>query len=73
MMVESHCHIISEDQRRYPRDTGPNPAPWVRDLPAQEFQKLMEGAGADRAIHVQVSLLKTSKAFESLAIYLAPK
>jgi predicted TIM-barrel fold metal-dependent hydrolase len=53
MMVESHCHIMSDDQHQYPRDTGPNPASWVRDLPAEEFLNLMDGAGVDRAILVQ--------------------
>lgn len=52
-MVESHCHIMAGDQRKYPRDTGPNPAAWVRDLPAEEFLNLMDGAGVDRAILVQ--------------------
>lgn len=53
MRVESHCHIMSEDQHAYPRDLGPNPAAWVRDLPVEEFLKLMDGAGVDRAILVQ--------------------
>jgi L-fuconolactonase len=53
MMVESHCHIMSDDQRKYPRDTGPTPAAWVRDLTGEEFLKLMDGAGVDRAILVQ--------------------
>ena len=53
MMIESHCHIMSDDQRKYPRDTGPTPAAWVRDLPAAEFLNLMDGAGVDRAILVQ--------------------
>lgn len=44
---------MSDDQRKYPRDTGPNPAAWVRDLPAEEFLTLMYGAGVDRAILVQ--------------------
>jgi predicted TIM-barrel fold metal-dependent hydrolase len=37
----------------YPRDLGPNPAGWVRDLPAEEFLNLMSGAGVDRAVLVQ--------------------
>ncbi len=53
MIVETHCHIISEDQRKYPRQTGPKPAAWIRDLSAEEFLKLMLGAGVDRAILVQ--------------------
>jgi L-fuconolactonase len=44
---------MSDDQHQYPRDTGPNPAPWVRDLPTEEFLTLMDGAGVDRAILVQ--------------------
>ena len=53
MMIESHCHIMSEDQHAYPRVLGPNPAAWVRDLPVEEFLKLMDGAGVERAILVQ--------------------
>ena len=53
MIVESHCHIISPDQRKYPRDLGPNPASWVRDLSAEEFVALNKGAGVERAILVQ--------------------
>lgn len=53
MIIESHCHIMSDDQRKYPRDLGPNPAAWVRDLTGEEFLKLMDGAGVDRAILVQ--------------------
>jgi len=53
LMVESHCHIMADDQRNYPRDLGPNPAAWVHDLTGEEFLKLMDGAGVDRAILVQ--------------------
>jgi L-fuconolactonase len=53
MIIESHCHIMSDDQRRYPRDLGPNPAAWVRDLTGEDFLKLMDSAGVDRAILVQ--------------------
>jgi len=53
MMIESHCHIMADDQLKYPRDLGPNPAAWVRDLTGEEFLKLMDGAGVDRAILVQ--------------------
>jgi len=53
MMVESHCHIISPDQHKYPRDLGAKPAAWVRDLPVEEFVKLMDGAGVGRAVLVQ--------------------
>jgi L-fuconolactonase len=53
MMVESHCHIMSPDQQKYPRELGPKPAAWVRDLPVEEFVRLMDGAGVDRAILVQ--------------------
>jgi len=53
MMIESHCHIMSEDQRKYPRDLGPNPAAWVRDLSGEEFLKLTTEAGVERAVLVQ--------------------
>jgi L-fuconolactonase len=53
LMVESHCHIMSDDQRKYPRDLGPNSAAWVRDLTAEEFLTLMDDAGVERAILVQ--------------------
>ncbi len=53
MIVETHCHIISPDQRTYPRDTGPNPAAWVRDLSAEEFLSLILDASVERAILVQ--------------------
>ena len=53
MLIESHCHIMSDDQRKYARDLGPNPAAWVRDLTAEEFLTLMDGAGVDRAVLVQ--------------------
>ncbi len=53
MIVETHCHIMSEDQRKYPRDPGPNPAAWLRDLPAEEFIRLIGLASVERAILVQ--------------------
>jgi L-fuconolactonase len=53
VIVESHCHIISPDQQKYPRDLGPNPGSWVRDLSVQEFVALNDAAGVERAILVQ--------------------
>src|SRR5262249_51206925 len=53
VIVESHCHIISPDQQRYPRDLGPNPGSWVRDLSAEEFVALNDAAGVERAVLVQ--------------------
>jgi L-fuconolactonase len=53
VIVESHCHIISPDQQKYPRDLGPNPGSWVRDLSAEEFIALNDAAGVERAILVQ--------------------
>ncbi len=52
-IVESHCHIMSDDQRKYPRDLGKNPAAWVRDLTGEDFLALMDSAGVDRALLVQ--------------------
>jgi L-fuconolactonase len=53
MIVESHCHIIAPDQRKYPRDLGPSPAAWVRDLSVEEFIALNDAAGVKRAVLVQ--------------------
>ncbi|MGO9452308.1 MAG: amidohydrolase family protein [Candidatus Binataceae bacterium] len=53
MIVETHCHIMSPDQQKYPRDLGPKPAAWVRDLSAEDFLGLMDGAGVERATLVQ--------------------
>jgi predicted TIM-barrel fold metal-dependent hydrolase len=53
MIIDTHCHIISEDQQNFPRDTGPNPAEWVRDLSADEFLSLMSDSGVERAVLVQ--------------------
>ena len=53
VIVESHCHIISPDQQKYPRDLGRNPGSWVRDLSAEEFIALNNAAGVERAILVQ--------------------
>jgi predicted TIM-barrel fold metal-dependent hydrolase len=53
MIVETHCHIVSENQLKYPRDLGPSPAGWVCNLSAEEFLSLMSHAGVDHAILVQ--------------------
>ena len=53
MIVESHCHIIAPDQQSYPRNLGPNPAAWVRDLSAEDFLDLITQAGVEKAILVQ--------------------
>ena len=41
VLVESHCHIMSDDQRKYPRDLGPKPAAWVRDLTGEIHQRVV--------------------------------
>jgi L-fuconolactonase len=53
MIVESHCHIVSPDQVKYPRQLDANSASWVRDLSAEEFLALNDEARVDRAILVQ--------------------
>jgi L-fuconolactonase len=53
MIVESHCHIVSPDQNKYPRDLGMKPAAWVRDLSAEELVALNDTSGVQRAILVQ--------------------
>ncbi|HVN27672.1 MAG TPA: amidohydrolase family protein, partial [Candidatus Binataceae bacterium] len=53
MIVESHCHIIAPDQNKYPRDLGPKPAAWVRDLSVEDFIGMNDASGVGRAILVQ--------------------
>jgi L-fuconolactonase len=52
VIVDTHVHVISEDQTRYPRRTGPLPE-WVQDLSADTLLKLNRDAGIDRTILVQ--------------------
>ncbi len=54
MLVETHCHVVAPDQRKYPRHVAKGfLGGWVRDLSAEEMLALMKEAGIDRAVLVQ--------------------
>jgi predicted TIM-barrel fold metal-dependent hydrolase len=63
MLIDTHTHVVSPDERRYPLrphvvDTGSadaRPAPWYRavPIPAERLLELMAAAGVDRALLVQ--------------------
>ena len=52
MIVDTHVHVISEDQRKYPRKSGELPE-WVQDLTGATLLALNREAGIDRTILVQ--------------------
>ena len=52
MIVDTHVHVIANDQARYPRKAGPLPD-WVQDLSAETLLQLNREAGIDRTILVQ--------------------
>jgi len=52
MIVDTHVHVISEDQRKYPRKAGELPE-WVQDLSGAALIALNHAAGIDRTILVQ--------------------
>jgi predicted TIM-barrel fold metal-dependent hydrolase len=51
MIVDTHVHAVSEDQRKYPRIA--NPLEWVRDMSGERLLALNRGAGVDRTVLVQ--------------------
>lgn len=55
VLVDTHVHVISDDQSRYPLQPAALPGTWYRDAPvtADELLALMGGAGVDRAVLVQ--------------------
>jgi predicted TIM-barrel fold metal-dependent hydrolase len=64
MIIDSHTHVISSDEERYPlrplgldQGTGSErrPAAWYRDLPisAERLLELMQGSAVSRALLVQ--------------------
>jgi L-fuconolactonase len=54
MVVETHVHVVSPDQRQYPRRIAKGAlGGWVRDLPAEQLLAQMKDAGIDRAVLVQ--------------------
>ena len=55
MLVETHVHIVAQDQEKYPRHLAQHSGlrSWVRDCAAEDLLQFMDGAGIDRAVLVQ--------------------
>jgi len=52
MIVDTHVHVISSDQQKYPRRAGNLPE-WVQDLSGETLLALNHEAGVDRTVLVQ--------------------
>jgi predicted TIM-barrel fold metal-dependent hydrolase len=53
MTIDTHVHIVSPDQQRYPRNLDPANSSWVLDMSGEMMLELMEASGIDRAMLVQ--------------------
>jgi L-fuconolactonase len=54
MIVETHCHVVAPDQRKYPRHLAEGfLGAWVRELPTEDLLGSLKEAGIDRAVVVQ--------------------
>jgi L-fuconolactonase len=51
MIIDTHVHVISDDQQRYPRRADAQE--WVRDTSAEMLLALNREAGVDRTVLVQ--------------------
>jgi L-fuconolactonase len=55
MIVDTHVHAVSEDQRKYPRQVTPGaPGEWVRNMSPEMLLSLNAQAGIDKTVLVQV-------------------
>ncbi len=53
MIVDTHVHVIAEDQGKYPRRPAAAHTEWVRDTSAETLLELNRAAGIDRTVLVQ--------------------
>jgi L-fuconolactonase len=54
MIVDTHVHVVSDDQQRYPRNVTPGaPSEWVQDMTAEKLLSLNAQAGIDKTVLVQ--------------------
>jgi L-fuconolactonase len=54
MIVDTHVHVVSEDQQKYPRQVTPGaPGEWVQDMSAKMLLALNAQAGIDKTVLVQ--------------------
>ncbi len=54
-MIDTHVHVIGEDEARFPLDPAGSLDPWFRDAPCsvEQLVSLMDEAGVDGAVLVQ--------------------
>jgi predicted TIM-barrel fold metal-dependent hydrolase len=53
MIVDTHVHVIADDQAKYPRTSAAARTEWVRDTSAETVLELNRAAGIDRTVLVQ--------------------
>ncbi len=54
MIVDTHVHVVSNDQQKYPRKVTPGASgEWVRDMTAETLLSLNVQAGIDKTVLVQ--------------------
>ena len=54
MIVDTHVHVVSDDQQKYPRKvTLGQPSEWVQDMTAEKLLSLNAQAGIDKTVIVQ--------------------
>jgi len=54
MIVDTHVHVVSDDQHKYPRKVTPGqPSEWVQDMTAETLLSLDAQAGIDKTVLVQ--------------------
>ena len=55
MIVDTHVHVVSDDQQRYPRDVTVIGTNWVEEMPVdtESLLQFMDEAGIDRTVLVQ--------------------
>ena len=54
MIVDTHVHVVSDDQQKYPRQVASGPlGEWVCDMSADTLLSLNAQAGIDRTVLVQ--------------------
>ena len=55
LIVDSHVHVVAEDESRYPLSPRPLSGKWYREAPcsAERLLRLMDESGVDRAVLIQ--------------------
>jgi len=54
MIIDTHVHVVSGDQRKYPKQVAhAAPGEWVRDTSAEMLLSLNAQTGIDKTVLVQ--------------------